>query len=164
LERWARRRKEGGATPLGSWYFLPFSSSLFPSPHYCPCMGKRTKRWDAATSARRLTTYTAGKGEAAVVHKPCTRSCRAGQGPRTACYHHTSASPSLTVEPWPTNQPHVPTSSASPNRKTNQRPHGLTMAEEKQEARFRQGESTYVPPLLALMKRQFHAPTYRVNV
>jgi hypothetical protein len=39
-----------------------------------------TKRQDEETGAQYPVTYTTGNGELATIHKPCMRSCVAGQG------------------------------------------------------------------------------------
>jgi hypothetical protein len=82
-----------------------------------PKQRKTTQELDERTEARHSATYTIGRGEATTVRKPCTRSCMAGHGPRTTCYHQQAEPPSLTVEPWPTNQPRAPATGTTTSRR-----------------------------------------------
>jgi hypothetical protein len=71
------------------------------------------------------------------VREPCMRSCVAGQGPRTIGRRQQPAPSSLIVGPWPTDQPHAlepGTSTLGEGKLVHPRLHGLTEAEEEQEA------------------------------
>jgi hypothetical protein len=56
------------------------------------------------------------------------------------CYHQQAELPSLTVEPWPTNQPRAPalgTLTPREGKPAHPRAHNIMTTEEKQEARVR---------------------------
>jgi hypothetical protein len=95
---------------------------------------------DERTEARDSATYTVGKGKAVAVRRPCMRSCTADQGLQVTCYHQQEEPPSLTVEPWPTNQPHILALGASTpgeGKPVHPQGHNIMTIEENQEAQVK---------------------------